>query len=124
MPEFVLRGKKYNNPVELSLDLIGGKYKMPILWRLQQQAWRYGALKKDLGRITHKMLTEQLREMEQDGLIAREVFPEIPPRVEYSLTPLGRKALPIIEQLRKFGYDFKENYVAYSDVAPQEERKF
>lgn len=108
MPKFEFRGKEYNNPVELALDVIGGKYKMPILWRLKDRAWRYGELKKDLGRITHKMLTEQLRELEADGLVHREVFPEIPPKVEYTITEQGRKAIPAIDVLRTFGYEFKK----------------
>ncbi len=107
MPKFEFNGKEYNNPVELSLDIIGGKYKMPILWRLKDKVWRYGELKKDLGKITHKMLTEQLRELESDGLVHRKVYPEIPPKVEYSITEIGQKAIPIIEMLRKFGEDFR-----------------
>ncbi|SFE58215.1 winged helix-turn-helix transcriptional regulator [Thermoflexibacter ruber] len=106
MPKFEFGGKEYNNPVELALDVIGGKYKMPILWRLKDKVWRYGELKKDLGKITHKMLTEQLRELESDGLIHRKVYPEIPPKVEYFITELGQKAIPAIETLRKFGHDF------------------
>jgi DNA-binding HxlR family transcriptional regulator len=108
MPKFEFKGKEYNNPVELSLDIIGGKYKMPILWRLKDKVWRYGELKKDLGKITHKMLTEQLRELESDGLIHREVYPEIPPKVEYSITKIGQKAIPIIEMLRTFGEEFRK----------------
>jgi DNA-binding HxlR family transcriptional regulator len=110
MPKFIFREKEYNNPVELALEIIGGKYKMPILWRLKDKAWRYGELKKALGKITHKMLTEQLRELEGDKLIHREVFPEIPPRVEYSITPLGQKSIAVIEMLRTFGYEYKEEY--------------
>lgn len=108
MPKFEFKGKEYNNPVELSLDIIGGKYKMPILWRLKDKTWRYGELKKSLGKITHKMLTEQLRELEADGLIHREVFAEVPPRVEYSITEEGRSAIPVIEALRNFGLYYLE----------------
>lgn len=107
MPKFQFNGKEYNNTAELALDLIGGKYKMPILWRLKDKVWRYGELKKDLGKITHKMLTEQLRELEADGLIGRKVYPEIPPKVEYSITEKGQKAIPVIECLRTFGEDFR-----------------
>ena len=96
MPTFAFRGRTYNNPVELTLAVIGGKWKMPILWRLRAQAWRYGALKRDLGRITHKMLSEQLRELERDGLISRTVLGAVPAHVEYALTPLGQSiAVPI-----------------------------
>ncbi len=108
MPRFEFKGKTYNNPVELALEIIGGKWKMPILWRLKEKAWRYGELKKSLGKITHKMLTEQLRELERDGLIHREVYQVVPPKVEYSLTSKGETAIPIIESLREWGVAFRD----------------
>jgi DNA-binding HxlR family transcriptional regulator len=111
MPRFEFRGKYYNNPVELSLDIIGGKWKMPILWRLKERSWRYGELKKNIGKITHKMLAEQLKELEQDGLISRKVYPEVPPKVEYSLTERGFSTIPIIEGLRAWGSNFRENKI-------------
>lgn len=107
MPPFTFKEKVYNNPAELALDIIGGKYKMPILWRLKSRTWRYGELKKDLGKITHKMLTEQLRSLEADGLINRKVYPEIPPKVEYSITEMGMETIPVIEALRQFGSHYK-----------------
>ena len=109
MPQFTFRGKSYNNPVELALDLVGGKWKMPILWRLQDRVWRYGELKKSLGRITHKMLSEQLRELESDGLVHREVYPEVPPKVEYALTDKGRTVIPIIAELREWGIAYRDD---------------
>ena len=109
MPRFEFRGKHYNNPVELSLDIIGGKWKMPILWRLKDKPWRYSELKKSIGKITHKMLAQQLRELEEDGLISRKVFASVPPKVEYSITEKGSTTIPIIENLRKWGEDFKED---------------
>jgi DNA-binding HxlR family transcriptional regulator len=108
MPAFEFKGKTYNNAAELALDLVGGKYKMPILWRLKDKVWRYGELKADLGKITHKMLTEQLRELERDGLVHRKVYPEIPPKVEYSITAQGRLAVPVIEALRHFGSEMRQ----------------
>lgn len=108
MPEFAFGGKRFHNPVELALDVIGGKWKMPVLWRLRSRAWRYNQLKRDLGRVTHKMLAQQLRELERAGLIVRTVHPEVPPRVEYALTPLGRTAIPVIEALRKWGSDYRQ----------------
>lgn len=107
MPEFIFREKKYNNPVELALEIIGGKWKMPILWRLKDRVWRYGELKRNLGKITHKMLTEQLRELEADGLIERTVHQVVPPKVEYSLTGRGRTVIPLIEQLRSWGEAYR-----------------
>ena len=114
MPKFVFRGKSYNNPVELSLDIIGGKWKMPILWRLQDKTWRYGELKRSLGHVTHKMLTEQLRELEREGLVHREVYQVVPPKVEYSLTPAGRTVIPIIEKLREWGLAFRNGTLLQS----------
>lgn len=108
MPRFEFRGKLYNNPVELALEIIGGKWKMPILWRLKEKPWRYGELKKSLGQITHKMLTEQLRELERDGLLHREVYQVVPPKVEYSLTAKGETTIPIIESLREWGAAFRD----------------
>lgn len=109
MPRFEFRDKKYNNPVELALDIVGGKWKMPILWRLDERIWRFNELKRSLGRVTHKMLTEQLRELEEDGLVFRKVYPEVPPKVEYSLTPLGQTVIPMIHQLRDWGIAYREH---------------
>lgn len=103
MPEFEFEGQRYQNPVELALDVIGGKWKMPILWRLRNRVWRYGELHRDLKRVSHKMLTQQLRELERAGLITRTVHPVVPPHVDYEITPLGLSALPAIEALRSWG---------------------
>lgn len=108
MPRFEFRGKYYNNPVELSLDIIGGKWKMPILWRLKDKTWRYSELKKSIGKITHKMLAQQLKELEEDGLISRKVYPSVPPKVEYTITDKGKTTIPIIESLRSWGENFKD----------------
>jgi DNA-binding HxlR family transcriptional regulator len=109
VPRFTFKRKSYNNPVELALDVVGGKWKMPILWRLKDRVWRYGELKRSLGRVTHKMLTEQLRELENDGLVHRKVYPEIPPKVEYSLTEKGKTVIPVIENLRDWGARYKDD---------------
>jgi DNA-binding HxlR family transcriptional regulator len=103
MPAFLLRGRRYENPAELALDVLGGKWKMPILWRLKERDWRYGELRRDLGRVTDKMLTQQLRELERDGLLVRTVHQVVPPHVDYSITPLGRTAVPAIDGLRSWG---------------------
>ena len=111
MPAFEFRGSTYNNPVELALEVIGGKWKMPILWRLKDRSWRYGELKRELGKITHKMLTEQLRELERDGLVTRTVHAVVPPRVDYTITRMGQSAVPVIEQLRSWGAKFRRKSV-------------
>ena len=107
MPEFNFKDKKYNNPVELSLDVIGGKWKMPIIWRLKDGEKRYGEIRRLLPKVTHKMLTQQLRELEQDEIINRKVYQEIPPKVEYSLTLLGESIIPVIDLLREWGDQYR-----------------
>ncbi len=103
MPDFIYEGKVYYNPVEFAMDRIGGTWKMPILWRLKDRIMRYGELKKDIPHITHKMLTSQLRQLEREGFIHREVYPVVPPKVEYSITEKGKTAIPIIETIRSYG---------------------
>jgi DNA-binding HxlR family transcriptional regulator len=122
MPEFLHDGRLYYNPVEFAMERIGGTWKMPILWRLKQKVLRYGELKKLTPRITHKMLTTQLRELEKDGLIARKVFPVVPPKVEYSITKKGLRAIPVIEAIRNYGLDLmKEVGIPHGTI--QQERK-
>lgn len=106
MPELNFKGKKFNNPVELSLDIIGGKWKISIIWILKDDPKRYGELKRSLPIVTHKMLTQQLRELEADEIITRKVFPEVPPKVEYSLTLLGKSVLPVIDMLHEWGEEY------------------
>jgi DNA-binding HxlR family transcriptional regulator len=103
MPDFEFEGQRYHNPVELALDVVGGKWKMPLLWRLNQRVWRYSELRRELPTISHKMLAQQLRELEQRGLITRTVHPVVPPHVDYEITALGRTAIPAIEALRAWG---------------------
>lgn len=103
MPDFEFEGQRYHNPVELALHLIGGKWKMPILWRLKDRVWRYNEIRRDLTRVSHKMLTQQLRELERAGLITRTVHPVVPPHVDYEITDLGLTTIPVIEALRAWG---------------------
>lgn len=107
MPEFDFKGKKYNNSVELSLNIIGGKWKIPILWRLKDGTKRYSELRRSLLKITHKMLTQQLRELEEAEIIIRKVYSEVPPKVEYSLTLLGKSVIPVIDMLREWGDEYR-----------------
>ncbi len=93
-------------PVEITLDLIGGKYKALILWRLSEGKLRFSELRKAIAGATPKMLTQQLRELEAQALIHREVFPIIPPKVEYSLTELGQSLMPVLTAMRDWGADF------------------
>ena len=107
MLEFDFKGKKFNNALELSLYIIGGKWKMPIIWRLKDGSKRYGELRRSLSKVTHKMLTQQLRELEQDEIIMRKVYAEVPPKVEYSLTLLGESIIPVIDLLREWGEQYR-----------------
>lgn len=105
MPEFFHDKRLYYTPIEFALSHIGGTWKMPILWRLQYKTLRFNELKNDIPHITDKMLTSQLRELESKGLVTRVVYPVAPPKVEYSITEKGMKAIPIIESIMKYGYD-------------------
>jgi len=93
-------------PVEATLDLIDGKWKGVILYHLLDDKIRFNELKRRLSRITQRMLTRQLRELEAAGLIHREIFPEVPPRVEYSLTALGRSLEPVVRTLWSWGDEY------------------
>ena len=90
-------------PVEATLELIGGKYKALILWHLSENILRFSELKKLIPNATPKMLTQQLRELEAHKLIHREVYPVIPPKVEYSLTELGKSLMPVLVAMRDWG---------------------
>lgn len=93
-------------PVATTLEMIGGKYKALILWHLSENKLRFSELKKALSNATAKMLTQQLRELETDNLIHREVYPVIPPKVEYSLTETGRSLIPVLTSMRDWGASY------------------
>jgi DNA-binding HxlR family transcriptional regulator len=95
--------KKSTCPAETTLKAISGRWKLLILRELFQDIKRFGELQRSLVGITQKMLTEQLRELEADGIVHREVYPQIPPKVEYSLTDLGKSLQPIIETMHEWG---------------------
>ncbi len=101
--------KSYICPVEATLDLVGGKYKPLILWHLSDKTLRFNELQKIISSATAKMLTQQLRELEKDGMIHREVYPVVPPKVEYSLTPLGKSFIPILSQMYDWGLEYLKN---------------
>lgn len=85
------------------MRVIGGKWKLPLVYYLQEGAKRFSVLQKDLPAITTKMLTQQLRELEKDGVVSRKIYPVIPPKVEYSLTDRGKTLMPILELLTQWG---------------------
>lgn len=97
----------YRCPCGVTLSLIGGKYKIVILWRLYQKApVRFNELHRLIPEATTKMFTQQLRELEADGLVERKAYPVIPPRVEYSLTAFGRSVLPVLEAMNEWGASY------------------
>ena len=95
-------------PVETTLTLIGDKWKVLILRDLMPGKKRFGELKRSIGSVSQKVLTSQLRDMEQNGLVHREVYAEVPPRVEYSLTELGKSLKPILDFMWSWGEGYKK----------------
>lgn len=98
--------KKYTCPMLITRDIIGGKWKMLILWRLSKGTWRFSELKKQIPKITQKMLTKQLRELENDKLIIRIVYPQVPPKVEYKLSELGLTIIPVLNTMAEWGSEY------------------
>lgn len=97
-------------PFAYALSLISGKWKLTILfWLWHKETMRYGELKRKLGDITHKMLSKQLKELEADGLILRKEYPQVPPKVEYSLSALGSSFMPVMNALCRWGHEHIPN---------------
>lgn len=95
-------------PVETTLMLIGDKWKVLIIRDLLTGTKRFGELKKSIGKVSQKVLTAQLRDMEESGLISRKIYAEVPPKVEYSLTELGKSLQPILDAMLQWGTEYKE----------------
>lgn len=94
-------------PVATTVQLIGSKWKILILRNLMARPWRFNELRRDLAGVSQKVLTESLRSMEEDGLVTRTVYPEVPPRVEYALSELGESMRPIIDAMAAWGNAYK-----------------
>ena len=95
-------------PAEITVNIIGGRWKLLILYHLFQGVKRFSELQRSVSGITQKMLTQQLREMERDGLVHREIYPQVPPKVEYSLTPLGESLRSVVDAMSHWGKMFNE----------------
>ena len=95
-------------PVATTVALIGSKWKLLIMRNLLSRPWRFNELRKDLEGVSQKVLTDSLRSMEEDGIIIRTVFPEVPPRVEYSLSELGESMRPIMDAMYDWGTEYKK----------------
>jgi len=110
MPDFIADKHLFHNPVEFVMSKIGGTYKMPILWRLKDRAWRYSELSNIIKHISDRMLSKSLKELADDGFISKEIFPEVPPRTEYNITERGKKAVEIISILRDYGFELMKDF--------------
>ena len=95
-------------PVATTVALIGSKWKLLILRNLRQRPWRFNELKKDLDGISQKVLTDSLRALEEDEIVVRTIYPEVPPRVEYSLSELGQSMYPILDAMEQWGRDYQK----------------
>lgn len=96
-------------PVATTVEVIGSKWKLLIIRNLRQRPWRFNELKKDLEGISQKVLTDSLRSLEQDGIVTRTVYPEVPPRVEYALSELGESMGPILDAMADWGNQYKQS---------------
>jgi len=102
---FKIDEKNYHCALDVTMEFIGGKWKTVVLWYLRNKTMRFGELRKQIPDITEKMLSIQLKNLENDGLIKREAFAQVPLRVEYSLTDFGKTIIPVIEAIAKWGKD-------------------
>lgn len=102
-------------PFAYTISMINGKWKMHILfWLWKKEVMRYGELKRSLGKVTHKMLSSHLKELEADGIVIRTEYPQVPPKVEYRLSPLGLSLMPILQSVCQWGEEH------YQEIAPDD----
>ncbi|MBB6451031.1 DNA-binding HxlR family transcriptional regulator [Geomicrobium halophilum] len=113
--------REYHNYIEITLDVVCGKWKGVILCHLLGRTLRFGELKKEIPDITQKMLTQQLRELEEDGLVERVVYNQVPPKVEYSLTPYGEDLRPMLETLSAWGERHAEKVASSKEKDGEDE---
>jgi DNA-binding HxlR family transcriptional regulator len=116
--EAALKRRSTECPAEVTLGVIGGRWKVIILYHLFQGVKRFSELQRAVKGITQKMLTQQLREMERDGLVHREVYAAVPPKVEYSLTPLGHSLGPVVRAMTEWGVKYKEGKFGGEAIEP------
>jgi DNA-binding HxlR family transcriptional regulator len=99
----LLRGETHHCALDVTMRFIGGKWKTVVLWYLRKEKKRFSELKKHIPDITEKMLSLQLKALEEDGIVTRTIYPEVPPRVEYELTPFGQTMIPMLEEIALWG---------------------
>ncbi|MEI6139565.1 MAG: helix-turn-helix domain-containing protein [Mariniphaga sp.] len=106
MKKYKLNGTYYYCPVDLTLQIVGGRWKGIVIWNLREGVKRFSELKRTLVTINDKMLSQVLRELEQQGVVNRKVYEVVPPKVEYNLTQEGEKLLPIMQAMSDYGVKF------------------
>lgn len=105
---YTIAGNRFHCAMDITMHYIGGKWKTVVLWYLKQKTYRFGELKKQIPDITEKMLSLQLKALERDGIIKRDVYTEVPLRVEYSLTKFGKTLIPVLEEIARWGRELGE----------------
>ena len=111
--------KIYHCAMDITMDYIGGKWKAVVLWYLRNGTKRFGELKKHIPDITEKMLSLQLKQLEAQGIVERKVYAEVPPRVEYSLTPEGKTLIPALDEIAKWGRKMAEKHGEIFEEKPK-----
>lgn len=101
--KFIIKGEEYHCALDITSAFVGGKWKTVVLWYLRNTKRRFGELKELIPDITDKMLSLQLRALEEDGFVKRTIYPEVPPRVEYELTKEGKSLIPVLEAMAEWG---------------------
>jgi DNA-binding HxlR family transcriptional regulator len=105
----LLNGKEYHCAMDITMNYIGGKWKTVVLWYLRKDKKRFGELKRLIPNITEKMLSLQLKDLENDGIVSRKIYAEVPPRVEYFLTDFGKTLIPMLEEIARWGRGLAES---------------
>lgn len=106
---FILEGREYHCAMDVTMDYIGGKWKTVVLWYLRKDKKRFSELRRLIPNITEKMLSLQLKGLENDGIIGRKIYPEIPPKVEYFMTDFGKSLIPMLEEIAKWGRNLAQS---------------
>jgi len=119
----ILEGKEYHCAMDVTMDFIGGKWKTVVLWYLRKDKKRFSELRKLIPNITEKMLSLQLKGLENDGLVGRKIYAEIPPKVEYFLTDFGKSMIPMLEEIAKWGRSLAQSKGKMVDKNGKKEKK-
>lgn len=120
-----IRGREFHCALDVTMSFIGGKWKTVVLWYLRKDKKRFSELKARIPEITEKMLSLQLKDLEKDGIVKRKVYPEVPPRVEYSLTEFGKTLVPVLESIAGWGKDLgrKEDQLLEGEKKKKKKKK-